>query len=150
MQFNFGGAAIPASPTFDARFYFDPNNNATTGQDILRASFGTNNSSFNTPLFTVRYRLNAGLAQVQIQVGAVTNSSWATIYGTASNYIEVVWQSGSTLVLYVNGALAQTLTGASGSVTATRFGSVTSGGSSTLEYFDAFVAKRSVTPLVGP
>jgi hypothetical protein len=61
----------------------------------------------------------------------------------------VVWQANS-LQLYVGGVLQQTITGGSGSVSAFRFGSVNSGGSSTLMYFDAFVSKRSVSPLVGP
>ena len=33
---------------------------------------------------------------------------------------------------------------------AVRLGSVTSGSSSTLMYFDAFASKRSVSPLIGP
>jgi len=31
-----------------------------------------------------------------------------------------------------------------------RLGSVTNGGNSTLEYFDAFASKRTVSPLIGP
>jgi hypothetical protein len=62
----------------------------------------------------------------------------------------VVWQTGSTLQLYVNGTLSQTLTASAGSVGAVRLGSVTATGNATLMYFDAFAAKRSVSPLVGP
>ena len=52
-----------------------------------------------------------------------------------------------TLQLYVNGTLSQTLAASTGSVAAVRLGSVTSGGSSTVQYFDAFASKRSVSPL---
>ena len=58
-------------------------------------------------MFRVRYRLNGGTPQVQIQVGTSTaNAAWTNILGGASNnVIEVVWQSGGTLTLYVNGTL---------------------------------------------
>jgi len=69
----------------------------------------------------------------------------------ASHSLEVTWQSGTSLQLWVDGVLAQTITtAATGSVSAVRFGSVTSGGSATLEFFDAFASKRSVSPLLGP
>jgi hypothetical protein len=97
----------------------------------------------------VRYQWNGGTPQVQVQVGTGTgNTAWASI-NNASNYIEVVWQSGTTLQLYVNGNLSQTLTAGAGSVGSIRLGSVTSGGSAILEYFDAFASKRSVSPLLG-
>ena len=157
VQYNFGTTAIPAAPTYDARFYFRPNGNTSTGQDILAAA---TSSAFGTTLFRVRYRLNGGIPQVQIQLGtANTNATWTSINGgTANNVIEVVWQAAGsggpnpgTLRLYVNGVLSQTLTTTStGSVAAVRFGSVTSGGSNTLEYFDAFASKRTVSPLFGP
>ena len=103
--------------------------------------------------------MSAGQSQVQIQVGTSTaNATWTNLTNSASNRIEVVWQAvGSggpnpgTLVLYVNGASSQTLTTTStNSVGAVRLGSVTSGGNATLEYFDAFASKRSVSPLIGP
>jgi hypothetical protein len=147
VQFNFGTPAIPSAPTYDARFYFNPNNNASTGQDIFAAA---TSSGFGTQLFHIRYRLSGAQPQVQIQVGVTANAAWVNINNSASNTIEVVWQSGSTLQLYVNGVLSQTLTAGAGSVGAVRLGSVTSGGSSTLEYFDAFVSKRTVSPLIGP
>ena len=151
VQYIFGTAANPATSTFDARFYFNPNGNASsTGQDIFAASSGTTNATFASGLlFHVRYRLNAGQSQVQIQVGSTANASWVTITNPSSR-IEVVWQSGSSLQLYVDGALAQTLTAGTGSVASFRLGSVTNGGIATLEYFDAFAAKRSVSPLIGP
>ena len=94
--------------------------------------------------------MNAGQSQVQIQVGATANATWANLTNAANNRIEVVWQSGATLQLYVNGTLGQTLAApASASIGAFRLGSVTSGGSSTLEYFDGFTAKRTVSPLIG-
>jgi hypothetical protein len=146
VQYNFGTAAQPATATFDARFYFNPNGNTGTNQDI----FVARTTSGNT-VFRVRYRMNAGQSQVQVQVGTGTgNTSWANITNSASNRIEVVWQSGSTLQLYVNGTLQQTLTANTNSVGQVRLGSVTSGGNSTLEYFDAFSSKRSVSPLIGP
>jgi hypothetical protein len=146
VQFNFGTNANPAWPTFDARFYFNPNGNASTGQDVLLAA---SSNSFATQRFHVRYRMSAGQSQVQIQVGATPNGTWTNLTNAANNRIEVVWQAGSTLELYVNGALSQTLTGAAGNVGAFRLGSVTSGGSATLMYFDGFTAKRTVTPLIG-
>jgi hypothetical protein len=147
VQYSFGSSANPATATFDGRFYFRPNANASTGQDILAAA---TTSTFSTQIFHVRYRLNGGNNQVQIQVGNTANASWYTITN-ATHYIEVTWESGSALKLYVDGALAQTIsTAATGNVSAVRLGSVTSGGSSTLEYFDAFSSKRLVSPLVGP
>ncbi len=159
VQYNFGTTANPAWPTYDARFYFRPNGNTSAGKDILRAASGTSNASFNAPLFSVRYRLNAGTPQVQVQVGASANAAWTDILGgTSNNVIEVVWQAvGSvgpnpgTLTLYVNGVSSQTLTTTStSSVAAVRLGSVTNTGNATLMYFDAFASKRSVSPLFGP
>ena len=148
VQFNFGTAANPATATYDARFYFNPNNNASTGQDILAAA---TSNAFGTQIFHVRYRRNGTQPQVQIQVGATANATWVNITNNASNRIEVVWQSGTSLQLYVNGTLSQTInTANTGSVAAVRLGSVTSGGSSTLEFFDAFASKRTVSPLIGP
>jgi hypothetical protein len=150
VQYNFGTGANPATTTYDARFYFNPNSNAasTTGQDILRAQ--ATGGSFNNPLFHVRYSRNGTQPRVQIQVGNTTNANWVSITNNAKNTIEVVWQSGTSLQLYVNGTLAQTITTANtGSVTAVRLGSVTAGPSNTLMYFDAFASKRSVSPLIG-
>jgi hypothetical protein len=150
VQFDFGTAANPASATYDARFYFRPNGTASTGKDILSAA--TASGAFGSPLFRVRYRLNAGTPEVQVQVGTgSSNPAWTPILGgTSSNVIEVVWQSGATLVLYVNGVSSQTLTATAGSVGAVRLGSVTSTGNSTLMHFDAFASKRSTSPLLGP
>ncbi len=148
VQYNFGTAAQPATGTFDARFYFNPNNNASNGQDIFA---GATSTAFSTQLFHVRYRRNGAQPQIQIQVGATANGTWVNITNNASNRIEVVWQSGTSLQLYINGVLSQTVTtAATGSIAAVRLGSVTSGGSSTLEFFDAFASKRAVSPLVGP
>ncbi len=147
VQYNFGTSAQPATPTYDARFYFNPNNNASTGQDILAAA---TSSSFNTQLFHVRYRRSGAQPQVQIQVGNTANATWTNITNNAANVIEVTWQAGGSFQLTVNGTLAQTLTAGSGSVGAVRLGSVTSGGSSTLEFFDAFASKRLLSPLYGP
>jgi len=152
VQYNFGADANnPAWPTFDARFYFRPNANSSTGKDIFVAASGTGFTNAQT-LFRVRYRLNGSTPQVQIQLGTSTaNATWTDITGgTASNVIEVTWQSGGNLVLYVNGVSSQTLGGASGSVTAFRLGSVTGNGNSTDLHFDAFAAKRTLSPLFGP
>ena len=149
VQYNFGTAANPAWPTFDARFYFNPNGNTSTGQDIFVGGATSSNANLNSPRFHVRYRMSAGQSQVQIQVGATTNLAWVNLTNAATNRIEIVWQSGATLQLYVNGALSQTLTAPSGSIGAFRLGSVTSGGNSTLEYFDGFTSKRTVSPLIG-
>jgi hypothetical protein len=155
VQYNFGTTANPATATYNARFYFRPNGNTSTGQDIFAAA---TSSGFNTTLFRVRYRLNAGQTQVQIQVGTnTTNTTWTNI-NSATNNIEVVWQAAGstgpnpgTLVLYVDGVSAQSLpTVSPNAVGAVRLGSVTSGGSATLMFFDAFASKRSVSPLIGP
>jgi hypothetical protein len=66
VQYNFGTVANPASATFDARFYFRPNGNNSTGKDIFSAA---TTSGFGTTLFRVRYRLSSGTPQVQIQLG---------------------------------------------------------------------------------
>jgi FtsP/CotA-like multicopper oxidase with cupredoxin domain len=155
VQYSFGDAANPASTTFDARFHFNPNGNTGSNQDILVARTTGGNT-----VFRVRYRSSAGQPQVQIQIGTSTaNASWSNINGAASNSIEVVWQAVNssgpnpgTLRLVVNGTAVQTLTTTTNtsSVGSVRLGSVTSGGNNTLEYFDAFVAKRSPTPLIGP
>ena len=149
VQYTFGTAAQPATATYDARFYFNPNGNAATnpGHDIFAAATG---GSFGTQLFHVRYRMNAGQSQVQVQSGPTTNTTWTNVTNGAANRIEVTWQSGGSVTLYVNGASVQTLAAASGSVGAVRLGSVTTGTSSTLEYFDAFASKRTISPLLGP
>jgi hypothetical protein len=149
VQFNFGTAANPATATYDARFYFRPNGNNSVGNDILSAA---TSNTFGTTVFRVRYRLSGGTPQVQIQVGtANTNAAWTNILGgTSNNVIEVVWQSGGTLTLYVNGTLSQTLTAGANSVGAVRLGSVTNTGNATLMYFDAFSSKRTLSPLFGP
>ena len=144
VQYTFGTTAQPATTTYDARFYFRPNGNTGANQDILSAG-----TTGGTTLFRVRYRWNGGAPQVQLQVGTGTaNAAWVGI-GNASNVIEVVWQSGTSLQLHVNGVLSQTLAAGTGSVGSVRLGSVTSGGSATLEHFDAFASKRSVSPLIG-
>jgi hypothetical protein len=146
LQYNFGTAANPATATLDARFYFNPNDNASTGQVIFDTSSA---SPFGSSLFSVRYRRSGAQPQVQIQVGATANPNWVNINNNVSNLIEVVYQSAGLPQLYVNGLLAQTaLTAPTGSVRAFRLGSVTSGGSSTLMYFDQFAAKRSVAVLL--
>ncbi len=157
VQYNWGTATNPASATYDARMYFRPNGNSSTGKDILSAA---TSNTFGTTLFRVRYRLSGTTPQVQIQAGTSnTNSTWTNLLGgTSNNFLEVVWQAvGSggpnpgTLRLYVNGVQAQTLTMTStGAVGAVRMGSVTNTGTNTLMYFDAFTSKRSVSPLAGP
>jgi len=146
VQYFFGTVANPSTANFDARFYFNPNGNTGTGQDIFVARAMGGGSPI---VFRVRYRMDAGQSQVQIQVGTGnTNTLWTNIANNASSRIEVVWQSGSTLQLFVGGSLVadQSLAATANSVRMFHLGSVTSGGSSTLEYFDAFSAKRSITP----
>jgi hypothetical protein len=147
VQYNFGTVANPASTTYDARFYVNPNGNVSTGKDILAAA---TNTAFGTQLFHVRYRTSGTTPQVQIQVGATANATWANL-AAGTNLIEVVWQSGTSLTLYLNGTSSQTIpTAAAGSVGSVRLGSVTSTGASTLMYFDAFASKRTVSALIGP
>ena len=149
VQYNFGTSAQPGD---DRRTTRGSTSTRTATRRPVRTSWRRPRSStFNTQLFHVRYRLERGQPQVQIQVGTTANATWTNIMNNAANNrIEVIWQSGGTLQLYVNGTLAQTLTAGSGSVGAVRLGSVTSGGSSTLEYFDAFTSKRLLSPLYGP
>ncbi|MFI5042095.1 MAG: hypothetical protein ACHQNA_09650, partial [Acidimicrobiales bacterium] len=148
VQRNF--TAATTTSVLDARFYFRPNANASAGSDIFAA--GSSSTNFGTTRFRVRYRLSGGTPQVQIQVGTGNaNTTWTPILGgTSSNVIEVVWQSGTSLQLYVNGVLSQTLAAGAGSVGSIRLGSVTSGGSPIRMYFDAFVSKRTASPLIGP
>ncbi len=60
----------------------------------------------------------------------------------------MVWQSGTTLQLFVGASVVanQSLVAPVNSVGQFRLGSVISGGNATLEYFDALAAKRSITP----
>jgi hypothetical protein len=159
VQYDFGTAANPASRTFDARFSFQPNATPSSGKDILVAA---TDGTFGTPTFRVRFRRSNGQPQVQIQVGAATgNATWTNVNASSSNVVEVVWRAAGSgvagagsLDLRVNGVLAQTLpTSSTNPVGAFRLGSVTTGagtnGSSRM-YFDAFAAKRSPTPLLGP
>jgi hypothetical protein len=146
----------PVAGIYDARFYFRPNGNTSTGKDIFAAA---TTSGFGTTVFRVRYRLNGSTPQVQIQVGTSnTNTTWTNINGgTTNNVIEVVWRAAASggpnpgsLQLIVNGAVAQTLTTTStNSVAAVRLGSVTSTGNNTLMFFDAFASKRSASPSIG-
>ena len=149
VQQNFGSNAQPATATYDARFYFNPNGNTGTNQDIFVAR-----TTGGTTVFRVRYRWNGGAPQVQIQVGTGTgNAAWTSISNAAFNRIELVWQAGGTLQLFVGtnvGTADQSLAATANLVGQVRLGSVISGGSSTLEYFDAFASKRSVTTLFGP
>ena len=155
VQFNYGTTANPAWPTLDARFQFNPNAVASTGQSILSVA---TNSGFGTVLGHVRYRRNGTQPQVQLQLGSTANAAWVNL-GAGVNTVEVVWQAvGSvgaapgTFALYLNGAAApaQTLTTTStASIGAFRLGSVTAGTSSSLLYFDTFAAKRSVNGLYG-
>jgi hypothetical protein len=147
VQYNLGTAAQPTTATYDVRFRFNPNGNASSGQDIFLAASST---TFTTQRFHVRYRQSVGQAQVQVQLGATGNATWVNIANTGYTSLEATWQSGGSLQLYVNGSLAQTIGGASGSIGAVRLGSVTSGGNSTLMFFDAFASKRLLTPLYGP
>jgi hypothetical protein len=90
---------------------------------------------------------------VQIQVGTGNaNSAWTNITNNASNRIEVAWQSGGNVRLFVGGSASavDTLAATANSVVGVWMGSVTSGGSSTPMYFDDFSSKTSVTPLFGP
>ena len=53
------------------------------------------------------------------------------------------------VTLTVNTIGQAALAGGTAGVSTIRLGSVTSGNSNTLEYFDKFSSKRSVTPLYG-
>jgi len=145
VQYNLGTAAA----TYDARFYFNPNNDASAGHDIFA---GADSSAFTTQLFHVRYRRNGAQPQVQIQVGATANASWVNITNNTRNTIEVVWQSNGTLALYVNGAItaSQSLSTGVGSVGAVRLGAVTSSNNTINQFFDAFASKSTASPLIGP
>ena len=151
VQYDFGTLANPAASTFDGRFYFNPHGNTDTNQDIFTGRL----NSAGTTLFRVVYRWNGGSPQVQLQLGTgtVAANPWTSITNNASNRIEVVWQAGGTLQLFVGGSsvAAQTLTASANPIGSVRLGAVSTGGSSSiLMYFDGFSAKRSVSPLYGP
>jgi hypothetical protein len=154
VQFNFGTGTNPATGTFDTKFSFNPHGNASTGQDIFVTSGSTSNTNSTwtaATRFRVRYRMNVTQPQVQIQLGTGSaNLVWSNLLGSSTvfttNTIQVVYQTGS-LQLYVNGTLVQTLAPVAGNISSFRFGSVTSGGSATAMYFDAFAAKRTISPL---
>jgi hypothetical protein len=165
VQYDFG-TCPPVAPKFDARFYFNPNGftpNTGNGGALIQDIFVARTTGGPT-VFRVRYQMNSGQPQVQIQVGTgTTNTAWTNITNGSANHIEVVWQAAGsglpnpgTLALYVNGAVVaqQALTTTStNSVGGVRLGSVTdagNNGNTTLEYFDGFSAKRSVSPLIGP
>jgi len=158
LQYNFGTAANPASGSYDARFWFRPNGNTSTGKDVLAVASATGFGG--STLFRVRYRLSGGIPQVQLQVGTTNaNAAWAPILGgTSANVLEVVYQAvgsggpgAGTVQLHVNGVQVQTLaTGSTAAATAVRMGSVTGAGNATLMHFDAFASKRSVAALLGP
>ncbi len=86
VQYIFGTAANPATSTFDARFYFNPNGNASLLARIsLQPRQERSTATFASGLlFHVRYRLNAGQPQVQIQVGSTANASWVNITNQAT------------------------------------------------------------------
>jgi hypothetical protein len=142
VQYNFGTVAQPATPTYDATFSFRPNGATSAGKDIFTAA---TNNGFGTVVFRVRYQVVAGQARVQVQLGNTANAGWTNISSSATTTIEVSWQAGTNLRLFVNGALAQTLTTTStSSVGAVRLGSVTANGSATAMYFDAYSSKRTL------
>ncbi len=149
VQYNFGTAANPATATFDARFYFNPNGNTGTNQDIFVARTTGGNT-----VFRVRYRMERRPVAGPDPESApeLRNTAWTNITNDAANRIEVVWQSSTrpAAVRTVSSAVAnQTLTATStSSVGQFRLGSVTSGGNGTLEYFDNLSAKRSVSTTV--
>lgn len=143
------GMPFTAVSTFNARFYFNPNGNTGSGQDIFVARPPRPS---NIPVFRVRYRWSGG-PQVQIQVGTGNaNSAWTNIINSASNRIEVAWQSGGSVQLFVGGSSSavDSLTATSNSIVGVWLGSVTNGGSSTLLGFDDFSSKTTITPLFGP
>ena len=145
VQYNFGTALNPAATTFDARFLFNPNNNASTGQDILVAA---SNTTATNVMFRVQYRRNGATPQVRL-VTPTVNGPWVAITNNAFNTIEVVRSATNQVTLTVNTIGQAALAGGTAGVSTIRLGSVTSGNSNTLEYFDKFSSKRSVTPLYG-
>ncbi|MEZ4656121.1 MAG: hypothetical protein R2911_00960 [Caldilineaceae bacterium] len=92
VQYNFGTAANPATATFDARFYFNPNGNTGNNQDILPAQpVGPRYSACAIAGMAARRKCRSKWVRVlATQHGpiGITNSS--------SNVIEVVWQSGGS------------------------------------------------------
>jgi hypothetical protein len=145
--------------TFDGRFYFNPNGAVTgTGQQTILAGLNAANGS----IFQLQYRrtnTGGGTYQVRMVVaraGGNTTGAWQTIPNAATP-IEFVWQSSTTasVSLYTGGVLRQTLTGLNTSANrleAVRMGpsaGIAAGASGT-QYYDAYAAKRSLTPLIGP
>ena len=142
VQYNFGTPAQPAAPIYDASFLFKSNGATSTGKDIFTAA---TNNGFAAPVLRVRYRISAGQAQVQVQVGNTANAIWVNIDGAVVNTIEVAWNAGTNLRLFVNGTVMQTLaTANTNSVGAVRLGSVTANGNATAMFFDKFLSQRTI------
>ncbi len=140
---------------YRARFYFNPNSTKTGGAATYILT-GLNSSG--VMIFNVQYRTSG--SSYQISAGAASNgkqikTNWQTITN-AAHFIEIAWASNSrsSFSLYIDGALAQTLTNLNTSsyrLDLIRLGP--SGGlnssASGAEYFDAFVSTRS-TNYIGP
>lgn len=109
------GAANPASayvtdtrptpePIYKARFYINPFN-STPGAAGTSVTILGGYSSTGANLFAVRYRLNAGLRQLQLGVGTAS-TPWVTVAANAASSVEIAWQTASTSAqLRVNGAV---------------------------------------------
>jgi hypothetical protein len=146
------------SPTnetqYHARFYFNPNGATVQTGNPQSILVGLNAANQN--VFQVQTRRNNGQYQIRAsvsRVGGTTTTNWHTITNT-HHAIEIAWQAGTSasFMLYIDGALKQTLTGLNTNtlrVDTVRLGPQSAlGGVTGAEYFDNFTSTR--TTYIGP
>lgn len=146
-----------ALTSYDARFYFHPNDSrAPTSGITIFAGF----NAANNAVFTVQYRRPNPTSQPQIRAqvmraGGTTNTAWVTLTNEP-HAVEVLWRSGVSVpfALYVDGvqrAVANNQNTGAYTLEGVRMGpsSGLAGTLSGTQYFDAFLSKRSTTSIFG-
>ncbi|MBW7885531.1 MAG: multicopper oxidase family protein [Caldilineaceae bacterium] len=147
--------ATPANETsYDARFYFHPNDARNRSGPLT--IFAGRDAAGNV-IFSVEYRrANNGNLQVRgtvLRQGGTTRTGWVTITN-APHAVEIVWQSSTaaSFGLYVDGVQQQVRNNLNTS--AFQLDEVRMGPSAGIvtgvQYYDAFVSKRSTATQFGP
>ncbi|MGC4001477.1 MAG: hypothetical protein QM767_30070 [Anaeromyxobacter sp.] len=146
-----------AEPSYRARFWFHPNGTGTGGNawDLFQGASGA-----QVPLRVQYRRQGAATYQVRAQLlaagGAAVATPWVTI-SNAPHAVEVAWTAGTgagpRLQLFLDGALAQTLSGQNTGayrIDTARLGRVAgpTGGAGGTLYLDQFVSSRGAA--IGP
>lgn len=152
-----------AESTYNARFYFNPNNSTpgggTNGITILAGYTADDGRGDNR--FDVSYRQKGSVRQVRLNVRSgrgIASTGWFTVPRASATSVEVSWQAerSAKVTLLLKGKVAQTLsgldTGIRSRIESVRFGvqglsRSTSGRRGTL-YLDSFVSTRD--GVVGP